>query len=155
MINVKSIRDAHRACGCLSVDRLDATDHNSHTFRHQGCQLNIRGLRMAVDCDLCNAFGPDEKKPDLFVLRETDGSCEWIVVEIQRTIDRAAIPQVSAGLQKLAEDPLFAVCRNCKPRVLLAHKRRVRTQDLQSLRSPLLSRGKPVRVDTKRCGTTL
>lgn len=122
-------------------------------FRHDGCQLNIDGLQLAIACDRCRAFGPNDTRPDLFVLRETGGSCEWIVIEIQRMMDRAAIPQVQAGLETLAEASLFASSRNCKLRVLFASKRGVRTQDLQRLRKPIRSRGKPVSVQIGRCGS--
>lgn len=153
MTEADSIRDAHRDCGCLSVDRLERASHGSHHFRHDGCQLNIRGLRLAIACDSCSAFGPNDTRPDLLVLRETGGSCEWIVIEIQRTMDRAAISQVQAGLTRLAEDSLFAGARKCKRRVLFAFKRAVRTQDVQRLRKPIRSRGKPVSVEIKRCGS--
>ena len=154
MTEAESIRDAHRDCGCLSVDRLEGADDGSRPLRHDGCQLNFRGLQLAIACDSCRAFGPNDTRPDLFVLRETDGSCEWIVIEIQSVMDRAAIPQVQAGLRTLAEDSLFAGSRSCKPRVLFASKRAVRTQDLQRLRKPLRLAGKPVSVDMKRCGTS-
>jgi hypothetical protein len=68
-------------------------------------------------------------------------------------MDRAAIPQVKAGLEALAQDPLFVDARDCRPRVLFAFKRSVRTQDLQRLRKPLRWLGKPVRVDISRCGS--
>ena len=153
MIEAAGISDAHSDCGCLlSVGRQGRADLSSHSFRYHGCQLHIGGLRVVIACDDCSAFGPNDTRPDLLVLRERDGSCEWIVIEIQRTMDRAAIPQVEAGLRTLAEDPLFADARDCRPRVLFASKHSVRTQDLQRLRKPLRSRGKPVHADIRRCG---
>ena len=118
MIDAESIRNAHRNCGCLTEDRLDTVDYSPHSLRRHGCQLKIRGLRLAINCDSCRAYGSNDIRPDLFVLRETDGTCEWIVIEIQSTMDRAATRQVAAGLRTLAEDPLFADSLNCKPRVL-------------------------------------
>lgn len=153
MIEAASIRDAHSSCGCLlSVGHQGRAGRSSQSFRYHGCQLHIGGLRVAIACDGCSAFGPNDTRPDLLVLRERDGSCEWIVIEIQRTMDRAAISQVEAGLEALAEGPLFVDARDCRPRVLFASKRSVRTQDLQRLRKPLRSRGKLVSANIWRCG---
>lgn len=151
MINAASIRDAHRGCGCVVQDRLDASGHGARPISHQGCRLNVRGLRLAIDCDTCRAYGPNDVRPDLLVLRERDGTCEWIVIEIQRTMDRAARPQVEAGLRTLAEDPMFEAARSCKPYALFAFKLGVRTQELGQLRKLLRSRGRVVDISVKRC----
>lgn len=152
MIDAASIREAHRGCGCFVQDRLDASDDGTRQIRHQGCRLNIRGLRLAIDCDKCRAYGPNDTRPDLLVLRERNGACEWIVVEIQRTMDRAARSQAEAGLRTLAEAPMFAAARSCKPQALFAATRGMRTQDVQRLRRPLRSRGRVVGISVKRCG---
>lgn len=152
MINAEILRDAHRDCGCFVQDRLDASDADARPIRHHGCRLNIRGLRLAIDCDRCRAYGSNDTRPDLLVLRERNGSCEWIVIEIQSTMDRAARSQVEAGLQTLAEDPLFADAGSCKPYALFAHKRRVRAQEQERLRKPLRSQGEIVDISVKRCG---
>ena len=59
---------------------------------------------------------------------------------------------MEAGLQTLAEDPLFADARSCKPYALFASKRGVRTQEVQRLQKPLRSRGQVVDISVKRCG---
>lgn len=122
------------------------------SLRERGCRLNITGLRLAIDCDKCRAYGSNDVRPDLRVLRERNGSCEWIVIEIQRTMDRAARPQVEAGLRALAENRRFADARNCKPYALFAHKRGVRAQEQERLRKPLRSRGQVVDISVKPCG---
>lgn len=155
MINAEILRDAHRDCGCVVQDRLAASDHGARPISHHGCRLNIRGLRVAIDCDKCQAYGPNDEHPDLLVLRERDGACEWIVIEIQRTMDRAARSQVEAGLQTLAEDPLLADASSCRPYALFAHKRGVRAQEQERLRKPLRSRGQVVDISVKRCGTVI
>ena len=152
MIDAQSIRDAHHECGCFARDRLDAADDEACAMSHHGCRLSIRGLRLVIDCDKCRAYGYNDERPDLLVLRERDGACEWIVIEIQRTMDRAARRQVEAGLRTLAENSLFAVYQNCRLHALFASTRGVRTQDVQRLRLPLRSRGQVIAPDVKRCG---
>ena len=134
MTAAASIREAHRECGCFSQDRLDATGDAALPISHQGCQLRIRGLRLAINCDQCRVYGPNDVRPDLLVLRERNGTCEWVVIEIQRTMDRAARRQVEAGLETIARSPLFESFRTCRPRALFASTRRVRAQEIERLR---------------------
>ena len=153
MINAATIRDAHEQCECFTQDRLGSTSNADHPITHQGCRFNVKGLRLAVDCDKCRAYGQNDVRPDLLLLRERDGICEWIVVEIQRTMDRAARPQVEAGLRTLDQNPKFTHSQADGPRfVLFLSKRRVRSQELERLRKPIRSQGKVVQIEVRRCG---
>ncbi len=116
MIDAESVFTVHSACGCLLTKRL-VMGAASYYLNHQKCKLVVAGLRLAIDCDRCSAFGPNDPRPDLLVLRDSNGACEWIVIEIKHTMDRAAINQVEAGLRILDQSPLFADSRDCNRRV--------------------------------------
>ncbi len=76
-----------------------------------GCQLQILGLCVIITCDKCSAFGLNNPKPDLLILRKTCNGYEWLVVEIKNVLNAGAIRQVQAGINTIANS--CSVRRGC------------------------------------------
>ena len=150
MIDTTAIRNRHVQCDCILI-HVEESSPSPTVLDHQDCRLRISGLCFAIDCDNCNAFPKDQRRPDLVVLREVDDAAQWLVVEIKSTMRMYARQQVEAGLKTLANDPLFSELADRGPLAILAFTR-LRTAGLDRLRQPLRIQGRPVPIRVVRCG---
>ena len=108
---------------------------------------------LAIRCDRCMAFiNVNNKSPDLLVLRKWNNRTEWLVTEIKTQMDSKARDQVEAGLQVIADHPLFSGLGVTAMGGLLAFTRANRTADLARLRRPLRIDGRQIPINDHRCG---
>ncbi len=135
MINTKTISNQHARCGCIMI-RVTGPSSSPTAVEHSDCSLQVNGLLLAIDCNVCKAFHERRKRPDLLVLREVNHKAQWLVIEIKSTARMKAIQQLNAGLNSLANSSLFLEFAHDRPRAVLATKRQ-RTADLGWLRKPL------------------
>ena len=152
MSSTVSLRELHARCDCVIESTVDGV-----VAKHQ-CRLRIEGLRVAVDCDLCSAFGENTKRPDIIAIQRGLSSADdrWLIVEIKGVMDSGARRQAEAGLQAMSQHDLFNM--NIKrARVCFAFRQRDlrRTADRARLRKPLKFHGKSVPVRVVRCDGTI
>ncbi len=151
MTDLEAISRLHANCGC--IERVASVDVNeSITLNYKGCRLVILGLRLVIECDNCTAFGSEDSKPDLFILRETRSGYEWLVVEIKSVMDRGAGQQVQSGIDKITTSPMFAPLRSAKCEGLFANMKANRTSNVDALRKSLKSQGRRIPARVERCG---
>ncbi|MXZ85422.1 MAG: hypothetical protein F4Z02_07205 [Acidimicrobiia bacterium] len=105
-----------------------------------------------IECDKCSAFGPSDPKPDLVILRKVRNGYEWLVVEIKNVMDKGAIPQVQAGIDKITGDGMFSPLSSAKLAALFANKKANRTANVDVLRRSLRFQGRLVPSRVERCG---
>ncbi|MCQ3808704.1 MAG: hypothetical protein KTV16_15760 [Acidimicrobiia bacterium] len=150
MIDPASVRNLHARCDCIRQDVAQSVPSRTD-LEYADCRLRVAGLRLVIECDKCEAFPKDQRRPDLLVFRVANDEAQWIVVEIKTTVQPKARRQIEAGLQVLADSPLFQELAGRLPLAIIAYSRR-RVTDLDKYRQPIRVLGQVVPVRVVRCG---
>ena len=117
---------------------------------------------ICIDCDSCDAFSTEERRPDFVLLaigRDTD-SLVWVIVEMKRKGDNASsiVQQLESGARKVQAHRSFKVApppATLLP-LILTERGGVHTADFAVLRKRgIRYLGKSYPIVTKRCGTAL
>lgn len=145
------LKEKHRHCGCLKEYHLTKIPDVCQIEKDK-CKLQLRGLRIAIDCDKCCAFPQNSVRPDLVVLRNNSTEYEWIVIETKGKSKPRAREQIAAGLKVLMNHELFRTSDTYRVLALVAHTRSIHTADLSRLRRPLRFGSQRVQIKPKRCG---
>ena len=100
--NTDTLRSLHAPCGCEFPIPADLP-----ILTKDGLNVTVDGTQIVLDCDICQAFGQSELRPDLIGVRTCNDTDEWLVIEMKSTMREHAATQAAAGLERLGTHPLF------------------------------------------------
>ena len=102
LTHAETLRSLHAPCDC----ELPIPAHQP-ILDKDNLTVIIDGTQIALDCDECDAFDENTRRPDLIGIRTCNGTDEWLVIELKATMRDHGASQAAAGLEQLGNHRLF------------------------------------------------
>lgn len=100
--------DLHEHCDCVMEGEPSDIDGMT-LLAKDGCEVAVENLIVAIDCDACNAFTENDKRPDIISVRQCVGRYGWLIIEMKTTMRLGAAAQAVAALERLGQHAMFPV----------------------------------------------
>lgn len=153
MTKVERVLEAHEHCNCI-VERYqgNGVDVVGRVIK-DGCELQIGGLQLAVDCDLCIAF-EEEVCPDLAILRLANDEHRWVIIESKTSLRIKAVSQINSCLNIFDKrSHYFDIQDDTIIEVVFAQIKKLRVADIQKYRKRSFEfRGQKIMPRVVQCG---